>query len=140
MILRYLQEDDHDDYIKLIGQLTKIGRVTQSQFVKFVSDQNPNHNTIVAVINDRIVGCLTMLIEQKISHSFSCVMHIEDVVTDKDYRGKGISRALIDRAIEISKDRNCYKIILDCNRENVNFYKHLGFSQSEFQMCFRNHK
>ena len=138
-MLRYLQEEDHNDYIKLIGQLTSIGRITQSQFIEFVNNQNDKHRTIVYEHEGKIIACLTYLIEQKIAHSYSCVMHIEDVVVEKEFRGKGLSRVIMDKAIEISKSMNCYKVILNCSKENVNFYKHLGFSQNEYQMVFRNH-
>ena len=138
-MLRYLQEEDNNDYIKLIGQLTSIGKVSQSQFTEFVNNQTDKHRTIVYEFEGKIIGCLTYLIEQKIAHSYSCVMHIEDVVIDKEFRGRGLSRVLIDKAIEISKNTNCYKVILNCSKENVNFYKHLGFAQNEYQMVFRNH-
>jgi glucosamine-phosphate N-acetyltransferase len=136
-MVRYLRAGDCDDYIKLIGQLTNIGNISQSQYNEFVKNQDHNHNTIVYEFEGKVIGCLTMLIEQKIAHSFSCVMHIEDVVVDEKYRGKGLSRVLIERALEVSRERNCYKVILDCDSKNINFYKHMGFSQDEFQMCFR---
>lgn len=136
--IRHLYEDDCDEYIKLIGQLTDIGHVTQSQYVDFIKGQTENNFTLVLTIGSKVVGCLTILIEQKIAHSFGRVMHIEDVVTDKDYRGRGVATTLLDEAIRISKEKKCYKVILDCNQSNVNFYKQMGFVQGQFQMLYRN--
>ena len=60
--------------------------------------------------------------------------HIEDVVVDLTYRTYGIGSLLINKAIEIAKEYNCYKITLDCAEKNVNFYKKNGFNQKDIQM------
>ena len=136
--IRYLTEDDADEYIKLIGQLSDIGRITQQNFIDFFKMLNENHYIIVLTIGTKVVGCLTVLIEQKLAHSFGRVMHIEDVVTDKEFRGRGVATTLMDEAIRISKEKKCYKVILDCNQGNINFYKQMGFAQEQFQMIYRN--
>lgn len=136
-MLRNLKVEDFSDYLKLISQLTQVGEVTEKQFVEFVNSQNDNFSVLVYQLDDKIVGCVTYLIEQKIQRSYSCVMHIEDVVTDKDYRGRGISKTLLDKSKEIAKEKNCYKIILDCSLDNIPFYEKIGFSKKEFQMVYR---
>jgi glucosamine-phosphate N-acetyltransferase len=138
MIIRELQESDFLDYINLLGQLTQVGETSEEKFKQFVSEQDHRQRTLVLEIDGKIRGCLTILIETKVARSHSKVMHIEDVVTHSDWRGKGISRKLIDRAKEISKELGCYKIILNCSEENTKFYQHLGFTQKEYGMDFRN--
>ena len=52
---------------------------------------------------------------------------IEDVWTHEDYRKRGLATSLIKRLLELSKEHNCYKVILDCADHNVSFYKKIGF-------------
>ncbi len=58
--IRYLHEDDCDEYIKLIGQLTDIGHVTQSQYIDFIKSQNEKNFTLVLTIGGKDDGCLTV--------------------------------------------------------------------------------
>jgi len=134
---RLLKEEDYKDYLNLLSQLTQVGEVTENQFKKFVESQSENFGVLVYELEEKLVGCVSYLIEQKVQRSFSCVMHIEDVVTDIHYRGIGISKQLLNSAIEVSKERNCYKIILDCSLDNIPFYEKIGFTKKEFQMVYK---
>ena len=55
---------------------------------------------------------------------------VENVVTHENYRKKGFASMLLQEAIKIAQDKNCYKIFLETgsNREStLNFYKENGF-------------
>ena len=55
---------------------------------------------------------------------------VENVVTHENYRKKGFASMLLQEAIKIAQDKNCYKIFLETgsNRESIlNFYKENGF-------------
>ncbi len=57
---------------------------------------------------------------------------IENVVTRPAYRRKGHARRILETAIDISWECNCYKIVLQSNRERVEahqLYEKLGFSR-----------
>ena len=136
-MIRFLKESDYLNYCNLISQLTIVGEVSSEQFNSFAKLQNKNFGVLVYELDETIVGCVTYLIEQKIQRGFSCVMHIEDVVTDTNHRGKGISKMLLNKAVSIAQENNCYKVILDCSEENVTFYEKIGFSKKEFQMVYR---
>jgi glucosamine-phosphate N-acetyltransferase len=81
-----------------------------------------------------IVGCATLVVEQKFIRDAALCGHIEDVVTDKSVRGKGIGRLLTKALIQLGRDVGCYKIILDCNDDNVAFYERCGMRPKERQM------
>lgn len=53
---------------------------------------------------------------------------IEDIWTKESHRKKGFATKIIKNLIEISKDFNCYKCVLSCSSENVDFYKKIGFN------------
>ena len=137
---RLLQRSDYKKgHLELLNQLTTVGDVSESQFnVAFDSmERNPYSTTFV--IEDKakhkIIACITVLIEQKFTHSCSRVGHIEDVVTHNNYRGKGLGKLIVDYAVNYAKQNGCYKVILDCNDDNIPFYTKCGFKKKENQMA-----
>lgn len=129
---------DYHQYCSLLQQLTTINpdQITQEQFNKQLAiiKSNPYHKIIIAKINGVIVGTSTVLIEPKIIHNLSRVAHIEDVLVDSNYRTCGIGSILMKKVIDISKEFNCYKIILDCSLSKIDFYKKFDFVVKETQM------
>ena len=53
--------------------------------------------------------------------------HIEDIVVDKNMRGKNVGIDLIKELIKIGKDKGCYRITLFCDKPLLNFYEKNGF-------------
>ena len=66
---------------------------------------------------------------------------LEDVFVEEEYRGQGIGKDLVKRAIEKAKELGCYKLIATSRFERVNvhkLYEDLGFTKwgFEFRMNF----
>lgn len=120
MYIRKSTKEDLPSLIKLLSQLTTVGNPINI-------DSKIYQNIYVGIINENIVGTITLLIEPKIIHNGSKVGHIEDVVVDSDHRKMGIGMKLIEYAVEIAKQEGCYKVILDCDTENTGFYNKCGF-------------
>lgn len=133
-MIRKLNKKDYKTYTNIIAQLTTIGDVTKKQFNKFVKSQSKTQQTWVYEFDDEVVASVTILIEQKIARSFGKVMHVEDVVTNSKYRGKGFASDLMRWIIGIAKEENCYKIILSCSKDNIQFYNRFEFEVKESQM------
>lgn len=132
-------DDDYVQYFTLLKQLSIINpeKTTKEEYIIFLEDiyKNPRHKIIVAKLGSTIIGTISILIEPKFIHDRSYVAHIEDVVVDDRYRKLGVGKMLISKAIEISKSYKCYKIILDCNKVCINFYKNCGFQEKDQQMA-----
>lgn len=116
-----------------MSQLSEIGTISREKFNKVVDSQCENYQIFVFENNGVEVASVTIIIEPKILHSGLSVMHIEDVVTDKNFRGQGISYKLLTHIIGIAKEK-CYKVILNCNSDLVNYYERFGFKQKDVQM------
>ena len=84
--------------------------------------------------NKEIISTSTILIEQKYIRNGAKIGHIEDVATNKNYEGKGIGKKVVEECISYAKKRGCYKVILDCSDELINFYNYFGFCKSENHM------
>ena len=120
------------DSLKLASNLDK--EKAKEIFEKISS--NPNHFVYVAILDGRVVGSTTMLIEPKFIHDGGNVAHIEDVVVSKDYQGKGIGEMLMQSLLNLAKDNNCYKTILDCSDEVKPFYEKIGFKKTSNGMRY----
>lgn len=96
---------------------------------------NQSNFGFVAINNETIIGFASIHVIEKLNRR-SCL--IEDVVVDKNERGKGIGKLLIEHLINFSKSKSCDKIILNSKESNIPFYNKLGFVQNEIQMIIRN--
>ncbi len=128
--------DFYKNYLELLSELSPVGSTHFKIFRSNLKDiiNNPFHYIFVIEHNSKIIGSITLLIEQKIIHNFKKVGHIEDLVVKKGYRNKKLGRKLIQFCIDFAKDYNCYKIILNCSDTVLPFYKKLGFNHSNNQM------
>lgn len=57
---------------------------------------------------------------------------IENVLTHSNYRNRGLGKKVLNKAIDIAKANNCYKVMLltgSKKEETLNFYKSAGFRQ-----------
>ncbi len=121
-IIRKATIRDFDRLVYLYEQLTNVGDPDIFDINTHIYD-----NISVIIVDNLIVGTITLLIEPKIIHGGSKVGHIEDVVVDKDYRGLGLGTVLINHAVDVAKKMGCYKVILDCSNDMVKFYQKNGF-------------
>jgi glucosamine-phosphate N-acetyltransferase len=127
-------KERYTEILQLLNQLTLAPIFDKNRFNTIIDSLNENHNIYVYLKDGKIVGMITLLIEQKLIHNGACVAHIEDLVIDKDYQKQGIASELIQYCLtQISSDK-CYKIILDCKDELIPFYIKRGFNQTNVQM------
>ena len=123
-----------EEILNLLSQLTSCFIFDKDRFENIIYSLGNNHNIYIYLKNDKIVGIITLLIEQKLIHNGACVAHIEDLVVDKDYQKQGIARELVNFCLgKLSRGKH-YKIILNCSNELKEFYEKLGFEQKNIQM------
>lgn len=135
MIRELREQDYYKGFLNLLEQLTMVDadNITYDDFIKHLAIIKSK----VFVMEDgegKIIGTMALLIEEKFIHKLSSVGHIEDVVVDDEYRGKGLGKMLIDYGIKYAKDNGCYKIILNCADKNITFYEKCGFKSKNVEM------
>ena len=116
-----------DEYMILLKQLTDAPDIPLNKFINNIHDISEIGKIIVCHIDNKIIGTGTIIYEPKIIHGGKKVGHIEDVVVSPEYRGQHIATTILKMLIEDSKQNNCYKVILDCNSDNIKFYEKNGF-------------
>lgn len=97
---------------------------------------NPCHVVAVAVVDGRVAGTATMLVERKFIHGGGLAGHIEDVAVAADSQGRGIGRRLVEYLLDVAGKRGCYRTTLDCQEDLVAFYDKLGFRRNGESMRF----
>ena len=122
---------------KNYSQLTEAPEILLSDFRHIVKHLPPLHEIYVYKIHDKPVALVTLIVEQKLIHSGSRVGHIEDLVVDPAYQGRGIAKLLIEYCINQCRVYGCYKVILDCRTELVDFYKGQNFEEGGSYMFFK---
>ena len=92
---------------------------------------NPNYIFLCAVIDDKVVGTIMGIVCEELYGECSPFFVMEDLVVDKQYRRKGVAKALVTELIHYAKESGCKQIqfITEKNRkEALAFYKSLGFN------------
>jgi glucosamine-phosphate N-acetyltransferase len=129
----HLKEKDYQSYFELINEW-KVSKFSNEVFRNFINDLNENHQLFGLFDNDELNATASVLFEKKMLRGGSMVMHIEDVVVRKNQRGKNVGKELIQFLVELGKQRNCYKIILNCDESVKKFYEKCGFSHKNVEM------
>lgn len=130
---RKIKKSDLNDVFVLLNQLKKIDIShlnLDHSWDKFI--QNNSSNSIVGIIDNKIIAYGSIIIENKIRGEVAG--HIEDIVVDAEVRGKMIGVKLINELIEIGKKNNCYRITLFCKENLINFYSRSGFKVNSVSM------
>ena len=109
-------------------------KVDIDKFIEYIVNLPNTQDIYVLYDNNNIIGCGTLIIEQKMIHNFSKVGHIEDIFIRPQFRKMGYGKELINRITNIARKRNCYKVILDCVDELHHFYFKCGYQNKNIQM------
>ena len=83
----------------------------------------------VAEEKERIVGTLTLVFSRTLTASKAW---IEDVVVDRDYRRRGIARALLREAVETARQNGIETLCLTSNPTRIaarTLYRETGFRE-----------
>ncbi|WFO74827.1 GNAT family N-acetyltransferase [Desulfurococcaceae archaeon MEX13E-LK6-19] len=86
-----------------------------------------NQYPLVALLDGKIVGELELYIGKE-KGVLGKTAFIDILEVHRDYRRRGIGRSLVNKAIEIAKERNCDTVSVWPAKEAVGFYKKCGFN------------
>ncbi|MFA6525680.1 MAG: GNAT family N-acetyltransferase [Patescibacteria group bacterium] len=115
---------------KLISQLSSSAFLPSENDLKQIVDDHKN-TLFVAEKDGKILGCLTLIVFRIPT---GVRAWIEDVVVDKNERGKGIGKELCHTAIEKARKLGARTVDLTSrpDREAANcLYQKLGFTKRE---------
>ena len=137
--IRELQKEDlWNGFLTTLDSLRQASNIEKNTADKIFEkiENNPDHIIVVGLIDGKVVGASTLLLESKFIHDGGIVGHIEDVVVDKNYQGQKIGEKIIRHLLEVAKNKGCYKTILDCVDEVKPFYEKIGFKHNANALRF----
>jgi glucosamine-phosphate N-acetyltransferase len=136
-IIRKLTKDDYESFLIIINEFRET-QFTKKQFYKTLENVKTYSEIWIIENNSEIIAIGTIIYEEKFIHNIGLVGHIEDICVKSKYRKLGLGKKIVEHLLQEAKNKNCYKIILDCSEENKKFYENCGFKQNSIQMSVYN--
>ncbi|MCH5256584.1 MAG: GNAT family N-acetyltransferase [Lachnospiraceae bacterium] len=136
-MIREITEKDFEGLMQLYMQLHNNLMPEQTEEImsiwnKILNDKD--HHIIVAEEDGKIVSSCVCVIIPNLTHNQQPYAFIENVITDENYRGKGLATACLDYAKKIAEDENCYKLMLLTGSKKdstLNFYRQAGYNSED---------
>ncbi len=134
MIIREIKENELNELLRLYTHLHESGVPENSEHLQKTWKTicgDDNHHIIVCEDEGRLVSSCVCVIIPNLTRNIRPYAFVENVVTHKDYRGKGCATACLNYAREIAVRENCYKMMLltsSKSESTLNFYKRAGYN------------
>ena len=136
-MVREARKDDLDSLLNLYlflheDSIPDHDRHLEDTWELIINDKN--HHIIVNEEDGMIVSSCVCVIIPNLTRNVRPYAFVENVVTQRDYRKKGLASACLDYAREIARKENCYKMMLLTGSKDPNtlrFYESAGYNSSD---------
>lgn len=99
---------------------------------KIMNDKD--HHLIVCEVDGKIVSSCVCVVIPNLTRNIRPYAFVENVVTHKNYRGKGYATDCLNYAKKIAKESHCYKMMLltgSKEAKTLEFYENAGYNSSD---------
>lgn len=126
-----------DELLELYNQLLPKEKMVNCKKVSDVLNkirEYRDYYILVGVCDGLLVVTCTLIVLPNITHTQKSFAVIENVVTHRDYRKRGYATELIKYAINMAKELDCHKVVLQTRRKDEyvhEFYRKVGFDGKE---------
>jgi glucosamine-phosphate N-acetyltransferase len=136
MVIRGCRVEDFEQILKLLGQLWPDNKLNKKELHRvFLRGLNSEFQYyICATIETGIVGFGSLTIKNSLWQQ-DYVGYIDELIVDKQRRGKGIGSELLQSIINVAKERGCRRAELDSAFDRAKaheFYQKNGFENRAF--------
>lgn len=126
----------HDLYMNHLTRYPPKEEQNISEWSKLLEEliAKPDYHLLVGEVNGTVVSSVTLIVIRNLTHNLRPYAVIENVVTHAGFRNKGYAFALMEKASEIAKEKNCYKIMLmtgSKKESTLRFYERCGFNMND---------
>ena len=141
IVIREAVKDDLYELLNLYIYLHEDNITNNSRHLEITWNtiiKDVNHHIIVNEVDGKIVSSCVCVIVPNLTRDIRPYAFIENVVTNKEYRGKGFASECLNYAKDIAIQNDCYKMMLltgTKNESTLNFYKNAGYN-SEDKIAF----
>jgi len=128
-----LREENVREYSKIIGKKINSPRnKAKKELTGIIKDKK--RGLIFAKEKEEVIGYVLYSI---FINEWNKFLYIDDIFVKKEHRREGIGEMLIDKLIEIMRQKNIKKCRLGVSIKNnkaFSFYKKLGFKTMHYEM------
>lgn len=96
--------------------------------------EDPGHHILVAEADGAIVASCACVVVPNLTRGGRPYALVENVVTHRDHRRRGLASACVARAVRIAAEAGCYKVMLLTGAKDegtLAFYRRCGFDDRE---------
>ena len=146
-MIRLISKEDYNSIFLLLNQLTESPNIDREIFNNIVLNLKDNHNIFVYILDNKVVGCITLLIEQNLTIAqtfyYASLIHLILVLIHPYADGNGRTARLAEKWFLSTKlgenawGINSEKLYLKRNRsyhKNINRvgsnYENIDYSYS----------
>ncbi len=136
-MIREANRDDLKDILELYLDLHETEIPEDSEHLSDTWEQiinDENHLLIVCEEDGKIVSSCVCVIIPNLTRNVRPYAFVENVVTHRDFRGKGYATECLNFARDLAIKSNCYKMMLltgSRSEETLNFYKKAGYNSTD---------
>lgn len=120
-----------------MGDATPLSKLQQLRLVDGLAN-HPSSFVLFVFYNGQCAGLSTCFINFS-TFKVKPYINIHDIVIDREFRGKGLGRRLMQEIIDIANERGYCKVTLEVREDNVAaqlLYRSLGFEECDPKMFF----
>lgn len=136
-MIREAKETDLQEILQLYLFLHETDVPEESKQLKETWEQiisDKNHHLIICEVDGQIISSCVCVIIPNLTRNVRPYAFIENVVTHKEYRGKGYASACLEYAKQIAEENHCYKMMLltgSKEEKTLDFYKNAGYNSAD---------
>jgi glucosamine-phosphate N-acetyltransferase len=136
VVIRECKEKDFEQVLKLLEQLWPDKKLDREKLHQILLRglKSESQSYICAVIDENLVGFCSLTIKNSLWQA-GLLGHIDELIVDKHYHGKGIGSMLLGSITKLAKEKGCRRIELDSafNRAEAHkFYEKNGFEKRAY--------
>lgn len=136
-MIREANKDDLNALLELYLCLHEDSIPDESEHLSNTWEQiinDPNHHLVVNEVDGKIVSSCVCVIIPNLTRNVRPYAFVENVVTHKDYRCRGLAQECLNFARDIAIKENCYKMMLLTGSKSpstLHFYEKAGYNSSD---------
>ncbi|MBE6024309.1 MAG: GNAT family N-acetyltransferase [Cellulosilyticum sp.] len=136
-MIREIKKEDFEGLMTLYMQLHNNPMPDKTKELMALWDaivEDKNHHIIVAEEDGKVVSSCVCEIIPNLTHGQRPYAFIENVITDENYRKRGLATACLNYAKEVAQKENCYKMMLLTGSKaesTLRFYEEAGYNRKD---------
>jgi len=134
LLIREALDVELPQVLELLKELDQEAKINpeKSKYIFYRMKHYSYYKIYVVILGTNIVGTSSLLVCDNLGHGGKSFAIVDNVVVASDYQGQEIGKKMMGKAMELAREKGCYKLMLSSSKTRVkahHFYKKLGFKE-----------